>query len=464
MKPIATVTILCSALAAACSTSPLPTPPDVKAPLQWSEAPAGWKPAEPADHAARGSWWRLFGDTTLDALQTKANSDNLSLQAALARLEQARALYRAADASRWPQVTGIINSERRRSQGENNDVPRTRNEHALGIGVAYEVDVVNRVRDQVTLASLREQQSSADLESLRLIVAADIAATYFQLRSLSEESGILDQFLDAQTRVLDITRARHRDGVATGIDLAQQTLIVSATQAEQQQLQLRHARLRHLLATLTGDTSLSIAWSTTLLPERLPAVPEVLPGELLERRPDIASRERALAAAHQQVGIAHAGWYPQFTVAAQLGKSSRSLSTLLDAPSTAWSLGVALAQPLWDGGRTQALEVNAHATLHEATANYRNSVLIAWQEVEDALAGQRHLDNAYQQATQARLAAEKIADITEKRYQAGLTSAVERYTAQQNALESQRIERQLLGQRWLNQITLVKALGGGWAT
>lgn len=466
MKPAFSITVLCSLLATACAHQPPATPPLPATPPQWQEATADnalWKTATPADQMPRGNWWTLLGDPALNQLQAIAQSDNLSLQAAVARLQQAHALTAVASAARWPQLDLTAFTVRQRAEADNDSNPDTRSEHSLGLSGNYELDLFGRVGSSIDAAALSEQQEAANLEYVRLLVSADVAITYFELRAVEEELAILTQFLQAQNRVLDIVRARQRDGVATGIDLAQQLLIVSSTQSEQQQLQLQHARQRHLLATLTGTTSEKLQWVSADLPDQLPALPALLPADLLERRPDIASAERAVAAANAQIGVAHAGWFPRFNLSLQGGQRAEDLHLLLDTPSQFWSLGLTLSQMLFDGGRTDALEKAAIAQHSEVSARYRQTVLAAWQEVEDALAGQRELAGAHEQAAEASRAAEVIASITEKRYQAGLASAIERYTAQQNALEAQRKERQLLGERWLNRVALVKALGGGWS-
>lgn len=470
MKPALPVALLCSLFVNGCAHKEPVTPPLPPTPAQWQEASvdsAFWKTATPADQVPRGDWWLLLGDPQLDQLQSRAQTGNLSLQAAVARLQQAQAFTVVSRAERWPQLGLSAYSARQRFAAENDasgndDETESVNKHGLGLSANYEVDLSGRISDNISAAELSEQQEAANVEYLRLVVSADVAATYFALRALEEELTILDQFLQAQIRVLDIVRARQRDGVATGIDLAQQNLIVSATQTDQQRLQLEHARLRHRLATLTGITGGELQWNSGGLPDALPGLPALLPSELLERRPDIASAERAVAAANVRIGVAHAGWFPRINLSLQGGQEAQHLNLLLDTPSQFWSLGITLSQLLWDGGRTDALEQAAVAEHSEASAQYRHTVLSAWQEVEDALAGQRQLSNAHEQSAAARNAAESIATITERRYQAGLVGAIERYTAQQNALDAQRRERRLLGERWLNRVALVKALGGGW--
>lgn len=457
---------------AGCAVGPDYQTPAVTAPAAWSEASASdniWKPASPADAQPKGAWWEVFGDAHLNALEQTAQLGNLNLQIAVARLDQARAQLQISRSALFPAI-GIEggrartrSSANRPSNGSDSTVNSTlRDNNTLALVANYELDFFGRVRRDIEAGNAGTQQASADLENVRLLLAADVAATYFTLRALEGELSILDQSIAVQSHILDVVRARHEDGVANGIDLAQQELIVSSNRSQQQQLLRQTTQQRHALATLLGITANDLQLVTAPLPTQLPQTPAVLPAELLQRRPDIASAERAVAVANAQIGIARAGWFPGFSISAANGFESSHFNTLFDAPSAAWSVGIALSQTLFDAGRTSAREKFASAAHRQATANYRNTVLSAWQEVEDSLAGTHTLASAHSEAQSASRAANKVADITEDRYQAGLASAVERYTARQNALTAQRQEQQLAGQRWVNAVVLVKALGGGW--
>lgn len=461
---------------ASCAVGPDYQTPTIAAPAQWSEANGSdviWKPAAPADAQPKGAWWEVFGDAHLNALEQTAQLGNLNLQMAVARLDQARAQVQISRSALLPTIGIEGNHTRTRSSANrpsnssdaNSTVSSTlRDNNTLALVANYELDFFGRVRRDIEAGNAGTQQESADLENARLLLAADVAAIYFRLRALEGELSILDQSIAIQSYILDVVRARHEDGVANGIDLAQQELIVSSNRSQQQQLLRQATQQRHALATLLGVTANDLQLVTAPLPTQLPQTPVVLPAELLQRRPDIASAERAVAVANAKIGIARAGWFPGFSISAANGFESSHFNTLLNAPRAAWSVGLAFSQTLFDAGRTSAREKFASAAHREATANYRNTVLAAWQEVEDSLAGTHTLASAHSEAQNASRAANKVADITEDRYQAGLASAVDRYTARQNALTAQRQEQQLAGQRWVNAVVLVKALGGGWNT
>ncbi len=457
-----------------CTVGPDYQPPAVIASAQWSEAGASdgiWKPAAPADAQSKGAWWEVFGDAQLNALEQTAQLGNLNLQVAVARLDQARALAQISRSALLPTIGVEGEHARTRSSDNRSSTDSTGSRHTgssvhdentLGLTATYELDLFGRVRRAIEAGGAGTQQATADLENVRLLLAADVAANYFTLRTLEGELAILEQSITVQSQILDVVRARHDDGVANGIDLAQQELIVSSNRTQQQQVLRQYTQQRHALATLLGLSVKDLQLSSAPLPTQIPQTPTLLPADLLQRRPDIASAERAVAIANAQIGIARAGWFPGFNINAADGFSSEHFDTLFDAPSAVWSLGLAVSQTLFDGGRTSAREQFARAAHRQATAHYRNTVLTAWQEVEDGLADTHTLASAHAAAQSASLAAAKVADITEDRYQAGLASAVERYIARQNALISQRQEQQLAGQQWVNAVSLVKALGGGW--
>lgn len=452
--------------------------PAVSAPTQWLETSAQhnitskdnseWQHAEPADTQAKGAWWEIFGDAQLNALQQQAQLGNFNLQAAVARIEQARALTQVSRSTLLPTFgveaahTRTRTSANRPTANDNSATSTLRDNNTAALTATYEVDLFGRVRRDIEANKANAQQATADLENVRLLLAADVAANYFALRALDTELTVIDRSLTVQGNILDIVRSRYADGVASGIDLAQQELIVSNNRTQQQLLLKQQSQQKHALATLLGVRSDELNVSTAPLPENIPSIPLLLPGDLLQRRPDIASAERAVAAANAQIGVARAARFPSFSINARDGFESTQFSRLFDAPSAAWSLGAELSQTLFDAGRKRANEKYAIAKHSEATAQYRQAVLSAWQEVEDHLAGTRTLAAAREDAHKARIAAEKIANITDGRYEAGLASAVERYTARQNALNAQREEIQLTSQQWVNAVALIKALGGGW--
>jgi len=457
---------------AGCTAGPDYQRPPINAPAQWAEqTPADdmWQLSAPADALPKGEWWKIFGDEELNRLERQALAENLPLQVAVARLEQSRALVRASRAGLFPSVdlNGASNRNRtsanRPNNGNSNNTnSSTQNDYALAISVNYEIDLFGRISRDIEASNANEQQAAADLENVRLLLAADVAANYFSLRALEGEIALLEENITVQTHVLDVVRARHDDGVANGIDLAQQELLVSGTRSQWQQLLRQRAQQRHALATLLGLNAGNFSFATQSLPEKLPKIPLTLPAEILQRRPDIASAERAVAIANAQIGIARAAWFPRINIGATDGVESRQLNLLFDAPSVAWSIGLAVTQTIFDGGRTSAKVDYANAAHRQATATYRQTVLKAWQEVEDGLASGRTLAAAHHEALIANNAANRVAEITEQRYKAGLVNALERYVARQNALVAQRQTQQLAGQQWVNAVYLIKALGGNW--
>ncbi|MDB6062222.1 MAG: transporter [Verrucomicrobiaceae bacterium] len=456
-----------------CAVGPDYQKPSLQAPLQWSEASTGdaiWKPATPVDGKTKGEWWEIFGDAQLNVLEQQALANNLNLQAAVARLDQARALAQIARGGLLPTLSLDGNSTRTRTSanrpnsGNDNSVRSTlKNDNSLALTANYELDFFGRVRRDIEAGKAGEQQVAADFENVKLLLAADVAAGYFNSRSLQAELAILKESISIQSHILDVVRARHEDGVANGIDLAQQELIVSNNRSQYQQLLRQYSEQQHALATLLGVNAADFSLTDASLPAQLPQIPTLLPGELLQRRPDIASAERAVAVANAQIGIARTAWFPGFNLSAADGFESTHLNALFDAPSAAWSMGLAFSQTIFDAGRTSGREKYAVAAHQQASASYRNAVLSAWQEVEDNLSSARTLKAAHADAENASRAATQVADITEDRYQAGLSSAIERYTAQQNALTAKRQQQQLDGQQWINAVLLVKSLGGGWS-
>ncbi len=457
---------------AGCAIGPDYRRPAVTTSPQWNELGTApdWIAATPADAQLKGEWWQLFNDSQLNALQQRSLQENLSLQAAVARLDQARALAQIARSDVFPRIGVEAQHSRTRTSANrpnngtstsNNVTSTLRDNNAVAATLNYEPDLFGRARRAHEASTAQAEQLLADLENIKLLLSADIATYYFQLRALISELNILDQSINAQSAILDIVRNRYADGAANGIDLAQQELIVANNRTQRELLAKRYAEQRHALATLIGSSE-PLQFEIETVHAELPAVPLVFRSDLLQRRPDIAAAERAVAAANAQIGVAKSAWFPTLTISARDGFESSPFKQLFDAPSAAWSLGIGAAQTIFDGGATSARVDFANAKHRETVANYRATVLTAWQEVEDNLASAKTLAAAQRNAQQARTAANKIADVTDDRYQAGLASAVERYTAQQLSLNAQREEIQLTAQRWENAVALIKALGGGW--
>ncbi len=451
-----------------CAGPPAYVRPQVELPAAWNiEAP--WQEARPVDGVVRGAWWRRFGDPQLDALQEQALAASPTLAAAAARLAQARAAVDAASAGLFPQfaLSGRvarqkISADRPLTNYSSPNSSTVQNDFALSFSVAYEPDLWGRARSSVDAARASAEQSAADLENVRLVLASELAANYFNLRELDVELDVLAQSIALQRRALELATARHQLGATSGLDVAQQQALLDTTLTQVDVLRRQRDQFEHAIAALVGRPAPLFALAPQPGPRAAPAVPLGVPSDLLQRRPDVAGAERAMAAANAQIGVARAAYYPSITLGPSLGADSRVLSTLFDAPSLLWSLGVSIAQPLFDAGRTDANVAIAQAGYQITTANYRRVVLTAMQEVQDGIAGSAALDRALVQARLAEQSAQRVLQLATDRYEGGATTYLDVITAQQSLLASQRQVAQLLGQRLLVAVLLVKALGGDW--
>lgn len=453
---------------AGCTAGPAYRKPAVDMPVAWQlEAP--WRTGTPNDLASKGPWWERFGDPQLNALEQKAMLGNQTLAAANARLAQARALVTASSASLFPQVSLGARAARQQISANrpltNYNTPNfstIQNDYAASLSVSYEVDLAGRVQGLVDGASASAEQSAADLENTRLVLASDLAVNYFSLRALDTELDVLARSIALQRRALVLATDRHDLGATSGLDMAQQQALLDTTLTQVDVLKRQRAQFEHAIATLTGTPAPQFSLAPQPTPMTPPAIPPGIPSDVLERRPDVASAERAMAAANAQIGVASAAFYPSVMLAPSVGVDSRLFQRLFDAPSVLWSLGVSATQVLFDGGRMRANVDFARAGYDVTVANYRRVVLTAMQEVEDGISGVAALDRAYSQAQRAVASAGRVLDIANDRYEGGVASYLDVITAQQSQLSSERQAAQLLGQRLLTSVFLVKALGGDW--
>ncbi|MFC5496866.1 efflux transporter outer membrane subunit [Caenimonas terrae] len=466
---LALCAVATAAALAGCATAPPYQRPQVTLPAQWKvEAP--WRESAPSDSIARGPWWQRFGDPQLDALQQQAMAASPTVAVAAARLAQARAQVNAATAGLFPQLS--LNSRVARQRISANrpltnyasaNQTTVQNDYQLSFGVAYEADLFGRVRGGVDVAQATAQQSAADVENVRLVLACDLAANYFNLRELDIELDVLAQSIALQRRALDLVTSRHDLGATSGLEVAQQQALLDTTLTQVDVLRRQRDQFEHAISTLVGTPAPLFALAAETTPRNPPALPLGVPSDVLERRPDVASAERAVAAANAQIGVARAAYYPSIILNPVLGADTNTLAKLFDAPSLLWSLGASLAQPLFDAGRTDANVEAARAGYDAAVGTYRRVVLTAMQEVEDGITGSAALDRALAQARQAVASAEKVLALANDRYEGGVASYLDVISAQQSLLNAQRQAAQLLGQRLLVSVFLVKALGGDWA-
>jgi NodT family efflux transporter outer membrane factor (OMF) lipoprotein len=436
-----------------------------------SPASAPWRLAQPNDAASKGAWWAAFNDARLNELQDQALAQNQTLQIAAARLRQAHAGLQLSGAAQLPRIDGSLRNSRTRTSANRPATSNTaqaissiQNDNVLSLGVSYELDLFGKVREDVKGAQAFEQQSQAELENARLILSADLAAFYFNLRSLDAEIDVIEQGIAVQTRASNLLSARRDGGAASGLDVAQQQALLDATRTQLELLHRQRQQLEHAVATLVGAPASTFSLPPTKLTATAPIIPVGLPSDVLERRPDVAAAERAVAVSNAQIGVARAAWFPSITLNANGGWESRDIAQLLDGPSLLWSLGSGVVQTIFDGGRNNARIEQAKAGHDAATANYRQTVLKALQEVEDGLSGINSLSAARLQSQAAVASAQKVLDIATDRYQGGVTTYLDVVTAQQNVLNNRRLSSQLLGQQLVTTTYLVKALGGAWAS
>jgi len=462
------ISILAVALLAGCVAGPDYRKPSVDVPVTWQlEEP--WRRGTPSDAEDKGPWWQRFGDAQLDALQQKALDNSPTLDIAAARLAQARASLSGSEAARYPQL-GLGARAARFKISENRpltnyNVPNSstvQNDFALALTASYELDLAGRVQRSVEGATASAAQSAADLENTRLLLTTDLASSYFNLRSTDVELDVLARSIALQRRALEFVTDRHELGAVSGLDVAQQQALLDNTLTQVDVLKKQRSQYEHAIATLTGTPAPVFSIAPDLKPLAPPAIPIGVPSEALERRPDVASAERAMAAANAQIGVATAAFYPSVMLLPTGGLDSSTISTLLDANSLLWSIGVSATQTIFDGGRIRANVDFTRAGYDAAVANYRRVVLTAMQEAEDGITGLASLDRASAQALTAVASSRRVLEMAASRYEGGASIYLDVITAQQAVLNTERQAAQINGQRMLTSVFLVKALGGDW--
>ena len=454
-----------------CSVGPNYVRPTAESPPSYKEAVA-WRQAEPRDQEPRGQWWEVFKDPKLDALVAQVEVSNQTIKGAEARVRQARALTQQARAALFPLVSANAGVTRSGSGGgstssnnvgSNVQVGGVRNNYNVALDVNWEVDLWGRVRRTVEAGEASAQASVADLESAKLSAQAQLAEDYFLLRVQDAQIRLLNDTVDAYQRSLQLTRNQYAVGVAARADVAQAETQLKSTQAQAIDAGVQRAQLEHAIAVLLGKAPADFSVAAEVVPTEFPAIPPGLPSELLERRPDIAAAERRTAAANAQIGVAEAAFFPSLTLSATGGFQSSVLSQLFSLPSRYWSLGAALAQTIFDAGLRRAQTAQAIATYDENVANYRQTVLIGFQEVEDNLAALRILEQEGAVQDEAVKAARESLTITLNQYRAGTANYLAVVVAQATALANERTALAILSRRLSASVALIKALGGGWS-
>jgi multidrug efflux system outer membrane protein len=470
---LAALALAALALAAGCKLGPdyeRPAPLAAAADLPPSFAETGtgelWKPAAPQDALQKGPWWQLFGDPELDRLEAEVLAANQELAAALHAFERARAFVDVARGGLFPQLDTAASARR---QHDSANLPaggkpdQTYTNLRLSFDLGYEIDLWGRVRRTTEAATATAAAAAADLANVQLALQAEAAADHFALGTLDAEIALLEAGLATYRRALELVQQRRKGGLVGDLDVATAETVLRSAEVELTAAQRQRAQVAHALATLTGRPASAALAPRPGLPEPI-AVPPGLPAELLERRPDVAAAERRMAAANAAIGIATAAFYPAIRLGAAAGLHSGQLADLFDTPSQFWALGPGVTLPLFAGGRLQAELRAAGAGYDAAVARYRQTVLVAFEEVENHLAAQRLLALEQQQAAAALAAARRQLEIADHRYRAGLVGYLEVATAQQQALQRERAVVRLRGQRLVTAVALIKALGGGWGS
>jgi NodT family efflux transporter outer membrane factor (OMF) lipoprotein len=449
-----------------CAVGPKYRTPVAPAPPAYKEV-GNWKPAQPNDQNLGGTWWTIFQDPQLDALELQVNVSNQNLKAADAQYQQARAVLRYSRADYYPTVTAGPSATRTRTS-KHRPPPNsifngiTENDFVLPVDVSYQVDVWGRVRRTVESYREQAQASAADLATVNLSMHADLAIDYFQARSLDAQEQLLNSTVKQYEQALELTLNRFQGGIASEVEVEQAKTQLQTTRAAAIDVGVLRAQFEHAVAILIGKPPAEFSLPPLPLTAPPPHIPLSVPSELLERRPDIAAAERRVAAANAQIGVAKSAYYPTISLGATGGFESSTITTLLQGPSGLWSVGLSAMGTLFDVGRRRALTDQARAAYDFQVAAYRESVLTGFQQVEDNLAAVRILENEAQVQDEAVAAAQRSLDLSITRYKGGVTSYLEVTIAQSAALSDQVTAVNILGRRMANTVLLIQALGGGW--
>jgi NodT family efflux transporter outer membrane factor (OMF) lipoprotein len=454
---LAALSILLSS--AGCAIGPNYLRPAVQSSPAYREPPpSGWTTAQPNDAMARGQWWRVFNDSVLNALEEQVSISNQNVLAAEAQYRAARAAIRLAASDRFPNVTVTPSVARSGGAG----AERRGSLYQIPVDVSYQADVWGSIRRSVAANAALAQASAADLENARLLYQSELAEDYFQIQGLDADRHLLENTVGSYEQYFQLTQDRFQGGVVSMADVTLAQTQLEAARTQLTDLGIARARFEHAIAVLTGrpPSELSIPAATVQAPP--PAIPVGLPASLLERRPDIAAAERQVAAANLRIGVAKAAFFPVLSLGGSVGSQAAAIADLITAPARMWSVGVQLAQSIFDGGKRRA-EVRLSEAAYDATvANYRQTVLAGFQQVEDGLAELRIVAQEEEIGGRAVAAAQQSLDISTIQYRSGLASYLQIITAQTNLLESQRQIVDLHTRELLSSVSLIQALGGDW--
>ncbi len=453
-------------LSTGCDLGPKYKTPSVPTPPAYKEI-GNWKTAQPNDNNLGGNWWEIFQDSQLDALEQQINVSNQNLKAAVAQYQQSRAALRYVRADYYPTVTASPSATRERFS--NNRPPRssgydgmTFNDYVVPLNLSYQVNAWGSVSHNVESYREQAQASAGDLAVVNLSMHADLAVDYFAARTLDAEEKLLQDTVVQYQQAFQLNDDLYQGGLGSEVEVEQARTILETTRAQMIDVGVARAQYEHAVAVLLGKPPADFTLPPLPVTAPPPPIPAGIPSELLERRPDIAAAERRMASANAQVGLAKTAYYPLVNILGTGGFESGSITTLLQGPSALWSVGASAAVTIFDVGRRRAFNDEAKTGYDSSVAFYRQTVLSSFQEVEDNLAALRILEQEAGVQATAVQAAQLSLDLSNARYEGGVTSYLEVITAQNAALSDEVTAVNILGRRMASAVLLIEALGGGW--
>ncbi|AMG57337.1 efflux transporter outer membrane subunit [Pantoea vagans] len=458
MKPFIPFIVL---LLAGCSVGPDYQRPAVVMPVHYKEA-RGWQQATPLDAQSKGEWWAVYHDATLSGLLSQVSVSNQNVATYAAQYRQAQALAAESRAALFPSLGYDGSVTRSGSHATNSSVRTTSSSHQAELSASWELDLWGKLRRTLEEDRASAEASAAELANITLSAQSELAQDYFQLRIMDQKIARYQQSVDAYQRYLNVITSQYQAGTASRATLAQAQLQLENASASAQDYQWQRAQMEHAIALLVGKAPADFSLAAAPLTATLPAIPTALPGELLQRRPDIAYAERNMAAANAAVGVAVAGYYPDLTLSASGGVSASVLHSLFSLPNRVWSLGPELSGTLLDAGATSAKVDQARANWDASVATYRQTVLSAMQEVEDKLVELNTLQGEIAAQQRATDAAQTSARVTRLQYEAGMINYLDVATTENSSLSAQQSLLTLQSTQWVSSVALIAALGGGW--
>ena len=459
--------VVSGALLVGCSEAPVYKTPEIPTPANYKESSTMWQPVQPADQLPRGDWWKGYQDTTLDDLVVRLDQANADLAIAVGHFDQATGYAAQARADLFPTLSaGAYSTRNRQSQNRalrSSSLPyNVYGDQALGLMANYEVDFWGRVRNAVKAGEAGAQAAAADLESIHLSLRAELASSYLALRMLDGQSKLLQDEMQAYDKALELTQNRFHGGISSELDVSRAKVELDTAKAKLSDISASRALYEHAIATLVGESASGFSIAPAVVDIQLPAIPVSLPTTLLQRRPDISAAERRMVAANARIGVAKSAFFPTVDLNAAAGYESMNQAAWLTAPSIFWAIGPSALLTIFDAGRREAVVAQAEASFNIAGAEYRSTVLRAFQDVEDNLALLNHLTEESVSINAAVTDTQRTLDIAMNRYVEGVASYLEVVTAQAVAEQVRLDELDLRRRRLQASVHLIRALGGGW--